>query len=432
MRVAAIARSPHDRSGGQFVSVIGELRMQPYAAGRCTWDAPVAVRLALAVAVLASLLVGANLATPLYPLIQQDLGLSAFHVTVAFTGYVGTLVAGLVVAGHWSDHVGRRAALVLALLLGAAGAFVFGEASSLAGLTVGRCLQGAAVALATAAGSAALRDLLPHRPDWASRLTLLASAGGVAAGPIIGGLLSLLPEPQSTPFMVQAVVLAALLIPLLALRARPAITPAPGDNPLAALKPRLPSVCSSGRRTFWTASLTGFISFAVFGFSLSLAPTYFATLAGSDSRPLMGLLAALVLGASAVVQLPPLRRAGMVSAGLLAMGSGVALVPVADQWGSVTLLAASLVLAGLGQGAAFRTAFAEMAAQVERPLYAQTVSAVYMVTYLGSTVPVLGLGAASAQFGLRPAVAWFAWAAAAGCIALAAWAVSGRTARQGS
>ena len=55
-------------------------------------------------------------------------------------------------AGHWSDHIGRRAALVLAVLVGLAGGLVFATADSLAGdLAAGRALQGIAVALATGA-----------------------------------------------------------------------------------------------------------------------------------------------------------------------------------------------------------------------------------------------------------------------------------------
>ena len=92
-------------------------------------------------------------------------------------------------------------------------------------LAAGRALHGGAVALTTGASAAALRIILPSRPDWASRFTLMATAGGVVGDPVIGGLLSLLPTPTRTPFIVYLVVLASLLVPLLLLRARPAIKP---------------------------------------------------------------------------------------------------------------------------------------------------------------------------------------------------------------
>lgn len=404
------------------MSVISELRMRPAPTQSPRWDASVRARLGLAVVVLATLLVGANLATPLYPLIRANLGLSAFDTTVAFAAYVLTLVAGLLLVGHWSDHIGRRAALVLAVLTGVLGAAVFGAATSLPMLVLGRCLQGAAVACATGASSAALRDLLPHRPEWASRFTLVASAGGVAAGPVMGGLLSLLPEPTRLPFALYSVFLALLLIPLVLLDARPAIKPAPGKRPLSALRPRRPAVSRTARRAFWSAAAVGFLSFAVFGFSLSLAPTYVTAMAGDVSRPLVGLLAGLVLAVSAASQLFPQGPATPAQAGargLVVMAGGVALIPVAGSAGSVPLLIAALVLAGAGQGIAFRMVFNAVAEQVEGSQHAQIISTVYVITYLGSAVPVLGLGVAVDSVGLTTAVASFAALVAGACVGMA-------------
>jgi MFS family permease len=402
------------------MSVIDELRMRPAPPDHHRWDASVRMRLALAITVISTLLVGANLATPVYPLIQAELGLTPFDVTVAFSSYVVALIGGLVLAGHWSDHIGRRAALVLAVVLGLAGAALFAAAGSLPVLAAGRALQGAAVALATGASAAALRDLLPGRPDWASRFTLMASAGGVAAGPVIGGLLSLLPAPTRTPFTVHLVVLASLLVPLVLLRARPAITAASADRPLAALRPRRPSVSKDARWAFWSASTVGFLSFAVFGFTLSLAPTWFADIAGTSSRPVIGLLAALVLASSAASQLLSPRGRAVVPLGLTGMAVGVALLPVAEALDSLPLLITACVVAGFGQGMAFRVVFNEVSARVDPALHAQTVSAVYVITYLGSAVPVLGLGAAASNWGLGPAVAVFTVMIAAACALLAA------------
>ncbi len=402
------------------MSVINELRMRPATVQRRAWDASLAVRLTLAVTVISTLLIGANLATPLYPLIQAELGLTSFAVSIAFSSYVLALVGGLVLAGHWSDHLGRRAALVLAVVLGLFGACLFAAATSLSILAAGRALQGGAVALATGASAAALRDLLPTRPDWASRFTLLASAGGVAAGPVIGGLLSLLPAPTRTPFIVYLVVLMSLLLPLLLLDARPPIRAAALVRPLTALRPRKPGVSRDARRAFWTAASVGFLSFAVFGFSLSLAPTWFASIAGTGSRPLIGVLAALVLAASAVSQLLSPRGRFVVPVGLAAMALGTGLLPVAAQTGSLALLIGACVTAGFGQGMAFRVVFNEVSMRVDPALHAQTVSAVYVITYLGSAVPVLGLGAAAGIWGLDASVTVFAFAVCAACTVLAA------------
>lgn len=397
--------------------------MRPAPPVRHGWDPSVGVRLALAGTVIFTLLVGANLATPLYPLLQQEIGFDAVGVTIAFTAYVGALIGGLVLFGHWSDHIGRRAALVLAVVVGLAGGLVFGTAVSLPQLIAGRALQGLAVAIGTGASAAALRDLMPTKPEWASRFTLLSSSGGVAAGPVMGGLLSLLPRHTQAPFLVHSVILLVLLVPLLLLDARPAINPAPAGEGRNYLRPRVPSLAKNARGTFWLAAVTGFVSFAVFGFCLSLAPGYFAQIMQADSRPLIGLLAALTLGCSALSQLLSLRGRFLVPAGLLLLGVSVVLIAAAGTWQSPLLLVLASVSAGLGQGAAFRVVFNDVAAAVEPVHHAQVISAVYIVTYLGSAIPVLGLGVAVSLWGLQASVTGFAVPIAASCVVLAlvAW-----------
>ncbi|PYI69507.1 MFS transporter [Arthrobacter livingstonensis] len=401
------------------MTVLQELAMRPAPAGRWSWNATVATRLFLAGTVIFTLLVGANLATPLYPLLQERIGFDSVGVTVAFTAYVVALIGGLVLFGHWSDHIGRRAALVLAVVVGLAGGFVFGTADSLPQLVAGRSLQGLAVAIGTGASAAALRDLMPSRPEWASRFTLLSSSGGVAAGPVIGGLLSLLPEHTQAPFAVHSVLLLGLLVPLLLLDARPAINPAPAGQGRSYLRPRRPALARSARGTFWLAAVTGFVSFAVFGFCLSLAPGYFAQIMQADSRPLIGLLAAVTLGCSALSQLLSLRGRFLVPAGLLLLGVSVLLIAAAGALESPLLLVLASISAGLGQGAAFRVVFNDVAGAVEPSRHAQVISAVYIVTYLGSAVPVLGLGLAVKFWGLQPSVTGFAIPIAAACAVLA-------------
>ncbi|MFC9773258.1 MULTISPECIES: MFS transporter [unclassified Pseudarthrobacter] len=399
------------------MTVFSELRMRPATASG--WNASTTARLVISGAVIFALLVGANLATPLYPLLQASLGLSALDVTAAFASYVLALVATLMLAGHWSDHIGRRAALLLAVLGGLAGNLVFAEAHTLAGLCAGRALQGIAVALATGASAAALRELLPSRPEWASRFTLLASSGGVAAGPAIGGLLSLLPGTTTAPYGVHSVVLAGLLVPLFLIRARPAIAVPAVSRPLQALAPRRPAVSRNARGAFWLASGVGFLSFAVFGFSLSLAPGYFARVLETDSRPLIGVLAGLPLAASAFSQLLTVRGRFVVPAGLAVLGVSVVLLGTAGALHSPLLLVAACVAAGMGQGLAFRTVFNDVAGKVEAARHAQVISTVYVITYLGSAVPVLGLGWASGMVGQPAAVLGFVVVCGAAAVVLA-------------
>ena len=151
-----------------------------------------------------------------------------------------------------------------------------------------------------------------------------------------------------------------------------------------------------------------------------MAPGYFAQIVGTDSRPLIGALAGITLGASALSQLLAVRGRFVVPAGLAVLGISVLLLASAAAWHSLLLLVAASVCAGLGQGVAFRTVFNDVAAKVEVSHHAQVVSTVYVITYLGSAVPVIGLGWATAAFGLQAAVTAFVAVCSAAALALAA------------
>ncbi|WP_369044989.1 MFS transporter [Sinomonas sp. P10A9] len=417
------------------MTVIAELRMHAPAAARPGWDASRTVRLVLSGAVMFLLLVGANLATPLYAGLQERLGYGSLGTTMAFASYVLALVGVLVTAGHWSDYVGRRAAMVLAVILGLAGSAVFASAGSLPALCGGRVLQGMAVGLATGACAAALRELLPQRPEWASRFTLLASSGGVALGPVLGGALAVLPGGPAVPFAVHALLLAVLLVPLVLVRARPAaLLPAglvrTGVRPARLLAPRSlrgAVLAGQARRTFWLAAATGFLSFALFGYQLALSPAVFARVLGLGTPAALGALAGLTLAASAASQLlvPGGRRRARRDSvlGLTALAVSVGVLAWGTTAGSAAALILASAVAGAGQGVAFRAGFDAVASSVPAERHAQTVSLLYVVTYLGSAVPVLGLGALAGAVGLGVAAPIFLLACSLAFGALALFAL---------
>lgn len=80
------------RRFGENMSVISELRMQPARTTVRSWNPGINTRLGITVLVSFTLLVGANLATPLYPQLQQDLALGAMGTTIAFASYVCSLM----------------------------------------------------------------------------------------------------------------------------------------------------------------------------------------------------------------------------------------------------------------------------------------------------------------------------------------------------
>lgn len=384
------------------------------------------MRITLTALTLFTLLVSANLSTPLFSLFAQRFNTGSFGITLAFSSYVLALIVGLMLFRRVADTVNRRTILVAALLTAALATAAFAVAPNLGWFSVARAVQGIAIACATGTASGALRILLPQKPELAARLTLLATSGGVALGPVIGGTLSLTSAPLVFPYLVVAAALFALVPAILTIAPHFACQPAPlpaqlalADAPQQAehgVQPAPPNSVQA-KRAFWTASAIGFLSFAVFGFCLSLAPSHFAAIVGSDSRLVIGALAAVTLGASAAVQLLPLRGGWRMPVGLVLLALG--LLGFAIPVGGVLWLVATGLIAGVGQGLAFQAAFTRAIAIVPPQRHASTVSGIYTVTYLGSTLPVLGLGVLAEQLSLATAVTVFAILAAAASLLLA-------------
>lgn len=383
------------------------------------------LRATLTALTLFSLLAAANLATPLYPLIERRLGIDSFGVTVAFSSYVLSLLAGLLLFRRLSDVLNRRTVLVCALAATAAATLALAFAPTLAWFCAARAVQGLAIAAATGTGSSALRVLLAGRSDLSGRLTLLATSGGVAAGPILGGLLSLLGIETVAPFIGWSMLLLALAPAILLIaphrecrqeatgaRGRRAETRAAEPDPAAETR-------ADANSAIRFAAVVGFASFALFGLCLSLAPSLLSEMLATDSLPLLGLLASLVLLASATMQLLPLRGAWRAPLGLSLFAAGMLALGSAPAASAPALFVAGSLLAGAGQGVAFQAAFGAAVAAVPQSRHASTVNLVYAVTYLGSALPVLGLGLAARSLGLAPAVLGFGALVACGCALLA-------------
>ena len=96
------------------------------------------------------------------------------------------------------------------------------------------------------------------------------------------------------------------------------------------------------------------------------------------------------------------------------------MIAAAGVWSSPWLLVAASLAAGAGQGIAFRTVFNDVAGKVEASRHAQIISTVYVITYMGSALPVIGLGFATAAYGLDGAVTGFVVLCGATATALAA------------
>src|SRR6202035_3473308 len=86
------------------------------------------------VAVIAAMTFSASGAapTPLYHQYQESFGLTPFAVTIIFAAYVLSLLTALLTVGSLSDYIGRRPAILAALILNVVAMAMFMTAGSAA------------------------------------------------------------------------------------------------------------------------------------------------------------------------------------------------------------------------------------------------------------------------------------------------------------
>jgi MFS family permease len=367
-------------------------------------------------------LLGGTVPSPLYPFYVESLGLTPFLVTVVFAAYaVGTLAA-LLLFGGLSDRVGRRPVLALAVAVAVASTLAFLLWQTLPGLLLGRVLSGFSVGLTTGTATAALAELHPNRRT-ATTVATVANMGGLGLGPVLAGVLAAhVPGPTTTPYLVFLV----LLVPALALVAVPESGPgraAGVTEALRAVRPQRIAVPERAGARFAAAALAGFTAFALLGLFPSLTSSFLRSVLGDPSPQTVGLAVSVVFAAAVAAQLTAQRmdpdRAALLGVGLLPVGAVLLVLALAA--GSLALFLAAAVVGGTGIGFAFQSAVARVAALATPAERGAVTSAFFVVTYLGITVPVVGVGELATVTTLTAAASALAVlvaALAAVCVAL--------------
>ncbi|MCJ1696037.1 MFS transporter [Rathayibacter caricis] len=342
--------------------------------------------------------------TPLYAIYQARDGFPAFVVTVVFAAYAVGVVASLFLAGHVSDWLGRRRILLASILVEVLAAIVFLLWPEVPGLLIARLLTGLGVGALTATATAHLSELRavarPEEGPGTSRaVSTLVNMGGLALGPLVGGVLAVtVDRPLVVPYEVFLVLLVVLGLGV-------ALVPETVERRevLPAYRPQRLAVPAESRGAFLSAAVGAFAGFAVFGLFTSLAPTFLAGRFGETSHLVAGAVSFGVFAAGAVAQLLSARlaarRALLLSAAALAVG--LVLVAVGAVTAVLWPFVAGGVLAGAGVGLLFRLSLAVAGSLASDAARGEVLAGMFLAAYLGLAVPVLAIGAALA---LLPAV----------------------------
>jgi MFS family permease len=302
---------------------------------------------------------------------------------------------------------------------------VFASAGAVIWLFVARALQGVAQGMMSGAATAALAELVTEAgPRKPALLATLAQAGGGASGPLIAGMLAQWAfEPDVLPFVAGMVI---CLILLGALWWVPETTAGRGRFGL-----RRPQVPREIRSSFARVGITAAAVWAVAGgLFLSVMPSYASSVFHTKNLVLLGLLTAVPLGTSCVVQAlirsgaPPVEaQAG----GLCLLALGL-LGLVLAHWLAPALLIVGAVLAGAGHGLGFLAAQDNLTQIAPAQQRGEVSAAYYVCIYLGVSIPVIGIGVLATLFSLFTGVAVFAAVTGSAAILTAAWHLRHRSA----
>jgi MFS family permease len=355
-------------------------------------------------------MIGTTLPTPLYPLFEERYSFGELTVTVVFAVYAFGVIAGLLVFGNLSDEIGRKPVLMLGLAFSALSAVLFLFAGSLAPIYAGRVVSGLSAGIFTGTATAMLVDLAPGgRRRMASFVAVVVNLGGLGLGTLLAGLLAdYCTSPLRLPFIVDLGLLVPAVLGLL-------VTPETVRRQAFRFRLQRLKVPAEVRSVFIRGATAGFGSFAVAGVFSSVAPVFLATILGRTSHALAGGLVFILFSASIVGQLLVSRlsdrRALLIGCALLV--GGVGLLALALWIESLAALIASASVAGLGQGLVFGAALAAINQRAPAEHRSETASSFFVVTYIGLSVPVIGVGVAANAWSLRGAGIAFSFAVAA-------------------
>lgn len=336
----------------------------------------------------------ATVPTPLYPLYQELDGFPVTVITLIFAAFAVGVVVSLFLLGHISDWVGRRRMLTIAILVSALSAVMFLLWTDVPGLLVARVVNGASIGILTATATAHLGELRAHaRPTesviLAAAVAGAANLGGLALGPLVGGLFAeFLPDPLVLP---HAVFLVLLLVAAIAVACVPETVP---TSERRRYRPQRVAAPPTSKTAFVAAGFGAFAGFSLFGLFTSLAPTILIGTFGQHDHLLAGATAFSVFAAAAIGQVVLARvalRAQLAIAAVCCAG-GLAAVAIGASVPSLAVFLLGGVVSGIGVGVLFKSAIATASSLAEPGRRGETLALVFLIAYSGLAVPVLAIG----------------------------------------
>jgi predicted MFS family arabinose efflux permease len=334
-----------------------------------------------------------------YRIYAEEWHLAVTTTTAIFAIYPIVVVLTLLGFGDLSDHIGRRATMLIGLAASLAGVFAFAVAPDVIWLFAGRALMGIGVGLTASPSTAAMVEFsAPGQTQRAASVAASAQAVGFAAALLLGGaLVEYAPLPTRLTFWLLLALLAMLFVATWGL---PRETSANAGR----WRIRMPFVPKNLRGVFALAALAVLTAYTHGVLILSLGGQVAHDLVGSSNAFINGAILSLFAIVSGIVGVGAKRlspRVAMIS-GALASAAGVALLALAAARHALPIYLAATALAGAGYSLLFFAGLAILNAVASPQHRGGILAALYLMAYLslGTVALVLGVIARSASLAL--------------------------------
>lgn len=355
---------------------------------------------------------GTALISPLYALYQETWQLQTSDVSFLYVIYMAGALGGLLFLGRLSDRLGFRPMMLLGLLLTMLGTALSMVAWDLASLCVGRLIVGVAASMVTTSATAGMTRLSP--PEHTQRAAIMSGfllALGFGLGPVVGGIMGQwAPHPLVTTY-IPTLVLGTIAVVALFRMPLPASARPNGDTSLhwKDLLPKLTFPESSAVNAFLLTSCLPFLAFGVFGLYASMSPLFLDQLVPWHGPVVSGSAIGSILFASATTQILA-RRARTHWNGFLGLMSLVlsnALLMTNLWFASSILFGLGVLFTAIGHGLCMLAGMS-MVNRIATPHNrAGLLSTYLLVGYIGSMIPMVGVGWLADHWGLPIAVSAF-------------------------
>lgn len=355
---------------------------------------------------------GTALISPLYALYKEAWQLSASDISLIYVLYMAGALCGLLFLGRMPDRAGFRRVMQLGLVMALLGTLISMLAWNMTSLIVGRVIVGVASSMLTTSATLGLSVL--SRPGQMQRVAMVTGflmAFGFGLGPLVGGVMGQwAPYPLVTTYIPTLVLGCLGLFALMRLQL-PAVAQPANLEPLQwrDVVPKLTWTPRQDSLAFVLTCALPFLAFGVFGLYASMSPLFLDKLVPWHGPVVSGTAIAVILLASACVQMLAGRLPTYVcgGAGLLSLALSNALL-MANLWaGSAILFALGVALTAVGHGMSMLAGMS-MINRLANPANRSGLLSTYLVIgYIGSMVPMMAIGWIADHWGMNIAVCTF-------------------------